>query len=199
MTAPADGIRAEIEALRSGTPEASALTPEHDRQILADRARELARGSAGEASQTDFIEAVEFELGGERYAFELRSVREVSLLRELTPVPCTPPFISGIINVRGEILTVIDIKKLFGLPEIGITELNRVIVIREGALQLGILADAIHEVRRIPPAALQSGLPTLTGMRADFLKGVTGERLILLDAGKILSDPRIVIYEEAGG
>ena len=140
------------------------------------RAQELAREPKAGMSASETLEAVEFDLASERYAFPLAQVREVSLLRELTPVPCTPAFVLGIINVRGEIRTVIDLKKFFDLPDARITELNKIILIQNGEMQLGILADAIRGVRRIPLGEMQPALPTLTNIRADYLLGITSDR-----------------------
>jgi purine-binding chemotaxis protein CheW len=91
---------------------------------------------------------------------------------------------------------VVDLKRFFDLPNNALTDLNRVIVVRKDGMELGILADTIHGVRRIPQRELQPSLPTLTGIRAEYLKGVTAERLIVLDANKLLSDPKIVVREE---
>jgi purine-binding chemotaxis protein CheW len=123
-------------------------------------------------------------------------VRTVSVLKELTPVPCTPPFVLGIINLRGEIHTVVDLKKFFDLPDKGITELNKIIIIHHEDMQLGILADAIRGVRHILLHDLDPAMPTLTGIRADYLRGVTRDRLVVLDAARILSDQRILVAEE---
>jgi len=191
-------IRRRIDAVRATVERASAGAPEDERRVLKIRAQVLAQELETDAADADTLEVVEFELAGEHYAFPLTDVREVSLLRELTPVPCTPPFVLGIINLRGEIRTVIDLKKFFDLPEAGITELNQVILIKHDDLQLGILADAIRGVRRIALADLQPTLPTLTDIRADYLRGVTSERLVVLDATKLLSDQRLLVQEEAG-
>ena len=172
------------------------MTNGHDIAILKARARELAREPLAAELAGDLLEAVEFELASEHYAIALAQVREVSLLKELTPVPCTPPFVLGIINLRGEIRTVIDLKKFFDLTDKGITELNKIIIIEHDDMQLGILADAIRGVRRIRLNDLQPALPTLTGIRADYLRGVTSDRLVVLDAAKILSDNRILVNEE---
>jgi purine-binding chemotaxis protein CheW len=171
-------------------------SPEEERRILRERAQLLAVEPRRGAAADEILETVEFELGGERYAFPLEQVREVSMLRGLTPVPCTPSFVLGIINLRGEIRTVIDLKKFFELPDAGLTELNKIIVIAHGGARLGVLADAIRGVRRVPLAELQPSLPTLTDVRAAYLRGVTPDRLVVLDAGKILSDSRTVVDEE---
>jgi purine-binding chemotaxis protein CheW len=188
-------IRRRLDAIRAAIEHGSAPSPEQERRILKDRAQELAREPKAGVAAEELLEAVEFDLASERYAFPLAQVREVTLLRELTPVPCTPAFVLGIINVRGEIRTVIDLKKFFELPGAAITELNKIILIESGDAQLGVLADAIRGVRRLPLGDLQPALPTLTDIRADYLRGVTSDRLVVLDAAKILSDPRILVED----
>ncbi|UUZ77175.1 chemotaxis protein CheW [Polaromonas sp. P1(28)-13] len=123
-------------------------------------------------------------------------MREVYPLKNLTPLPCTPPFFLGIVNVRGRITPVIDIKKFFDLPDKGLTDLHRIILVRGGDIELGLLADLIVGVRTIAVDSLQASLPTLTGIRADYLKGVTTDRLVVLDIDRILADPKIVVHEE---
>ena len=123
-------------------------------------------------------------------------VRETLPLKDLTPVPCTPPFVLGLIGVRGQIISVIDIRKFFDLPEKGLTDLNKVIIVHDEGMEFGILADAVLGVRTIPLAGLQPSLPTLTGVREEYLRGVTQERLVVLDGKKLLSDRRLVVHEE---
>jgi purine-binding chemotaxis protein CheW len=117
-------------------------------------------------------------------------------LRELTPVPCTPPFVLGIINVRGEIVSVIDMKKFFDLPERGLTDMNKVIIVHDDKMEFGILADAILGVRSILREDIQPSLPTLTGIRAEYLQGMTKEPLVVLDTEKILSAKNLVVHDE---
>ncbi len=168
---------------------------EEKRKILKERARILASEPEKKRSE-ECIEVVEFLLASEKYCIETKYVREVYPLKELTPLPCTPQFVSGIINARGQILSVIDIKKFWDLPEKGLTELNKVIIIYNNKMEFGILADAVSGVRLIPVREIQSGLPTLTGIRAEYLKGVTKDRLVVLDAEKILNDKKIIIHNE---
>jgi purine-binding chemotaxis protein CheW len=189
-------VHARMEAVRSAIEAGFEPSEDQRRRILKTRARELAREPDSGPGETASLEIVEFELANEHYGLPLSSVRAVSLLREITPVPCTPPFVLGIINLRGEIRTVIDIRKFFALPEQGITDLNKIILVHHGEMQLGILADRICGVRAVAADDLQPSLPTLTGIRAAYLRGVTRERLIVLDAGKILSDDRILVNEE---
>jgi purine-binding chemotaxis protein CheW len=98
--------------------------------------------------------------------------------------------------MRGQILSVIDIKKFFNLPEKDLTDLNKVIVVHNNKMEFGILSDSILGVRSIPIREIQPSLPTLTDIRAEYLRGVTNERLVVLDVEKIISDKKIIIYEE---
>lgn len=191
-------IRRRLDAMRAGLEQRFDHLPEEQTRILKARARELAREPAATGAVQDALEVVEFALAGERYALPLASVREVGALKELTPVPGTPPFIAGIVNLRGEIHTVIDLKKFFDLPDTGITELNRVLVLAGDDLRLGILADAIHGVRSLAAGELQPSLPTLTGIRAEYLRGITAERLIVLEASRIVADEALLVCDEAG-
>ncbi|MCX7365751.1 MAG: chemotaxis protein CheW [Alphaproteobacteria bacterium] len=163
-------------------------------RILRDRARLLAR--APEQVSDSLLEVLEFRLGAERYAVETPLVGEVYPLRDLTPLPCTPPFVRGIVNLRGHILPVLDLKRLFDLPEQELTDQHCIIVVRGGALEFGLLADVIVGVRSIPMESLQTSLPTLTGIRDEYLKGVTADRLLVLDLASIVADPKIVIHQE---
>ena len=180
------------------TPEADewTLTPEERKKILRARARALARKPEEKETGIERLEIVEFQLAAERYAIESSYIGEVYPLKDLTPLPCTPPFVLGIMNVRGNVLSVIDLRKFFDLPEKGLTDLNKVIIVHDERMEFGILADAILGSRLIPVRDLQQSLPTLTDVRADYLKGVTEERLVVLDGGKILSDTRMVVHEE---
>jgi len=166
------------------------------RQILRARAQALAQAPERAPVAGASLEVLEFRLAQERYALENRWVQEVCPLKELTPLPCTPPFVLGIVNVRGRILPVLDLKKFFDLPEQGLTDLHRIILVRGNDLELGLLADVIVGVRSIPADSLQPSLPTLTGVRGDYLKGVTAERLVVLDLARILADPKIIVHEE---
>ena len=168
-------------------------------QILRDRARALARADAPAPPAGSLLELLEFDLGRERYAIETRYVREVCALRHLAPLACTPRFILGIVSVRGRILPVVDIRTFFDLPGQDLTDLNRVVVVGDGEVELGLLVDAIGGARSIPAEILQGPLPTFVGIRAEYLKGVTAGHLVVLDLGRMLADPAIVVHEEVEG
>lgn len=189
-------VHDHIETARLALEHGLAKTREEKIEILKVRARTLSQERKEKESDTEYIEVVEFSLAYEEYAIESSYVREVYPMKELTPVPGAPPFVVGIINVRGQILSVIDIKKFFDLPEKGLTDLNKVIIIHDNTMEFGILADVVLGTRRIMLREIQQSLPGFTGIRAQYLKGVTRERLVVLDAGKLLSDKNIIVHEE---
>jgi len=171
------------------------LTEEEKKDILIKRAEMLAREISAE-SEGERTQIVEFMLAGEKYGIEAIYVREIFPLKDLTPIPCTPSFITGVINVRQEIVSVIDIKKFFNLPECGITELNKVIILKTDDMEVGILADSITGVSGVDINSLQTSLPGLTDIGTEYLKGIAEGPFIILDGGRILSDKKLIVSEE---
>jgi purine-binding chemotaxis protein CheW len=185
-----------LDASRAALKRRLAPSLEDRQKILHARARLLATGIKAKATSTySLLEVVEFILGPERYGIELSHIREIHPLSEFTPLPCTPPFVLGLVNVRGQILSIIDIKKVFDLPEKGLTDLNKVIIVKANHMEVGILADAIVGVRSIAQEELHPALPTLTGIRAEYLKGITKDPMVVLDVEKILSDEKILVND----
>jgi purine-binding chemotaxis protein CheW len=160
--------------------------------ILHERAQQLARVPVAPRSG-ERIELLEFALDNERYAFRSSQVHDVQPLRELTPLPCTPASIRGLVNVHGRLVAVIDLKRFFGLPERGITDLHRVLLLRKGDVEIGLLSDTVEGVRAIDRDEIQPPLMTLEGIAAKYIVGVTPERLVVLDADAILDDPSLVV------
>jgi purine-binding chemotaxis protein CheW len=168
---------------------------EETRRILEARARAAARPPV-RPDEAERIEVLAFSLGGETYGVETFHIREACKLRDLTAVPCTPPFVAGVMNLHGQILAIVDLRKFFELPAKGLTELNRVIVLRGSDNELGLLADSIDGVRSVIASELQEGLPTLTGIRERFLKGITGQMLAVLEGGRLLTDTGLKVNEQ---
>lgn len=189
-------IHRRLENTRQRLEAAVSLPDEERKSILHERAKAMARESKASVADQDQMEILEFVLASEKYGLESSWVEEVYPLKEFTPVPCTPPFVLGVMNLRGRVLSVIDIKKFFDLPEKGLTELNKVIVLKGDGQIFGILADAIEGIRSVRLSELQTSLPTLTGIREEYLKGVTRERVVVLDALKLLTSTDIFVEEE---
>ncbi|CAA9890861.1 Chemotaxis protein [Candidatus Methylobacter favarea] len=193
-------IGQRMKAARAAIEHDWSPSPDESRQILKTRAQQLAQEPMPADNAGERIEVVEFRLAYEHYAVESRYVREVCPLENLTPLPCTPAFVLGIVNVRGEIVSVIDLKKFFALPEKGLTDLNKIIVLQSDAMVFGILANAICGVRSLALSALQGSLPTFSGLRETYLKGVMSkEGIVILDAGKLLTDEKIIVREQVDG
>lgn len=175
------------------------ITISDKEQIFLHRARTLAneprRGLAAKPS----LSAVVFMLSRETYAVESIYVREVLPFKEVTPLPSTPPFVLGLINVRGQILSLIDLRVLFDLPRQPATAAAKVIVLRAGDMDVGVLAEAVVGACSIPLDEIRPALPTMTGLRERSLRGIAGEALLLLAANKLLSDDAIIVNQQEEG
>lgn len=169
---------------------------EKKKGILKERARQLAKEPDAVEEPSLFMEVLSFMLAGERYAIEARFVIETMPLVELTSLPGLPSFLLGIVNIRGRILSVMDIKKFFDLPETGLSDLHKLIVVRHRDLEVGIVADVLLGIESLARERMYSALPTLTGIREKYLAGVTNEGTIVLSMEKILSDERIIVNDE---
>jgi purine-binding chemotaxis protein CheW len=190
-----DNVRRRVDQLRVAIEHGWVPGPAESAHILHQRAEALATPLIVEARATEEIEVIEFCLGEERYGIESSVVREVFPLNELVIVPCTPSFVLGIINIRGEIVSVVDLKKLFELPERGITDLKRVLLLEGKGMLFGILVDQLFGVRTLAIDAIQNSLPVFGGRRTDYLRGITKDRLVVLDGNKLVADPDIKVYE----
>jgi purine-binding chemotaxis protein CheW len=182
-----EALRARLEVAREALDRAWTPDRAAAERILRSRARALARPAAsppgGEA-----IDVLEFRLAGETYAIEPHHVREVLPLATLVALPGVPDVVRGVANVRGEIISVIDLRRLFGLPEHGLGEIDYAVVLQSPSMAFAILADAIDGLRRIPRAAIQVAPPALGDANTQYLLGVTGWRTAVLDGGRLLAD-----------
>lgn len=163
-------------------------------EILKERAKNLAKPKELDVLKGEYLEVLVFKLAHERYGIETKYAKEVHPLKDYTSIPCTPAFIFGLINVRRKILTVIDLKILFGLPE-ELHEGSKIIILQDNEKEFGILSDGFEGILKIPVSKIQTSLPTLTGIRQDFFKGVTLEKVVILDGKKLLSSKQIICEE----
>ncbi len=166
------------------------------RTLLKNRAIAMAQEPEQKRETSTITEIIEFILAAESYGIESAFVREVYPLKDFTPLPGVSPYIFGIINVRGQILPVVDLKKFFNLPEKGLGDLNRVIILCDDQMEFGILADMVQGTQQIELEDIRDVPSTVTGIGEEYLKGVTKERLIVLNAKRLLSDKSIVVNDE---
>lgn len=137
---------------------------------------------------------VEFRLGDEKYGVDILQVKTIERMIPITRVPKAPPFVEGVINLRGEIVPVIDLKKRFDLPESEITENTRIIIVTVDDLTVGMIVDSATEVIQLPQDAIEAPPAITTGIDSDYLEGVgkmDDKLLILLNLSKVLKPQEI--------
>lgn len=140
------------------------------------------------------IRVLAFSLGGENYCVSVSQAKEVIELSDITRVPNTPEFIIGIINLRGEIVTILDIRYFFGLSNQERAKDVRILITDITGSYVGVLVDKIKDIIDIEEEAIQPPLATLKGKLADYTKGqvqLGKEILIFLDLAKVLNSEEI--------
>jgi purine-binding chemotaxis protein CheW len=182
-----------LRRARQATEEALRLSPERARAVMEERARDLARVAPRAPLAAEVLEVVTFGLANERYAVETRHVREVVRFADFTPVPGAPDFLVGLINLRGEVLAVFDLRRSFGVAASAPTDLARVIVLGNERAECGVLADAVHEVTVLRIDEVHEPPGSVAGAGRDYLRGVTAGALIVLDGAALLGDDRLFI------
>ncbi|WP_095598241.1 chemotaxis protein CheW [Pseudomonas sp. PIC25] len=180
-------IRQSLDELERRIESGFALSAEEREQRLLARTREWARRPE-QAMPDAFLEVLAFSLGGETYAVESRHVAEVLPLAQYTPLPGTPAYVLGIVNVRGRIVSVLDLRILFELPVSGLADKNFLVVLQDESMEFGLLVDRVLGIQPLEKATLQSGMASLTGVRASYLLGVTPTQWTVLDGARLLGD-----------
>lgn len=138
----------------------------------------------------EVLQLVTFRLGKEEFSMDILKVQEIIRIMDLTRVPRTPDFIEGVINLRGRVTPVLDLRKRFGLPADEKTNETRIIVVDIDNRTVGLKVDAVSEVLRLPADTVEPPPSLITGAESDYIKGVgklDGRLIILLDVSKILS------------
>ncbi|HEY7492206.1 MAG TPA: chemotaxis protein CheW [Candidatus Tectomicrobia bacterium] len=189
-------VHARLEQLCKALDASESLAPAEVQRLLQERAQKLAQPLAEALSVATILELLVFSLGGQRYGIETVHVLEVAPLQGLTPVPCTPSFVLGVVNHRGRILPVLDFRPLFELAGQGITEGSQVVAVADGETSFGIFAEAIAGVVQVGEHEMTPAPVAITGGRQAFIRGVTGEMVAVLDLRTLARDARIVVNEE---
>lgn len=164
--------------------------------ILRARAKQLSQVEVSTSpTKSKSIEVLEFNISTETYAIESIYIREVHPIKEYTPLSCVPAFIVGLISVRRKVLSVIDLCYFFDLPKT--TEIigKKVIILEQGDMEFCILTEAVTKISLIPLSEIQPPLPTLTAIRQEFLKGITHDGRIILDAQKLFDNKQLIVNE----
>lgn len=142
-------------------------------------------------SNDEVLQWVTYRLGDETYGINVMQVQEVLRHTEIAPVPGAPDYVLGIINLRGNVVTVIDTRARFGLPSADTSDNTRIVIIESEEQVVGILVDSVAEVVYLKSSEIDSAPNVGTEESAKFIQGVSnrdGELLILVDLNKLLSD-----------
>jgi purine-binding chemotaxis protein CheW len=172
-------------------------SPDRTRAILAARAKVLAFVPPAPSDGTEILTVITFALGGERYAVESRFLHEIVRVTEIAPVPRAPAYFAGVANVRGEILALVDLRKLLGIGVKGLADLSRILVLGRLQPEIGLLADVAQEITTLRRDALFSPASPAAIGGPDLLLGVTNDALIVLDGEALLDDPRLFADSDA--
>lgn len=152
-----------------------------------------------ERKEEETFQFINFLVDKEWYGIEIIKVKEIIKVPPITYLPSTPNFISGICNLRGNILTIINTKKIFGLSDSILTEESRIVVVESGKIILGFLVDAVSEVVELPKSAIDDPLVTLEGEKGEYIVGETKleDKLVaILDIDKLIQTQCILSTAE---
>ena len=136
------------------------------------------------------IQLVVFDLASEHYGVDISDVREIMRMQNITKVPGAMSYVEGVINLRGKVLPVLDLRKRLGLKVAEQTEESRIVVVDIADGEVGVIVDAVTEVLRVPNAAVEPPSSMVAQGNSDYLRGIaklTDRLIILLDLNKLLS------------
>ncbi len=153
------------------------------------------------AEQTDALtetQLVVFDLAAEYYGVDIGDVREIIRMQTITRVPGAPLFVEGVINLRGRVVPVVDLRKRLNLQVGEQTKESRIVVVDIDGRDVGVIVDGVTEVLRIPLSSIEPASSMITNVESDYLRGIAKletKLIILLDLNKVLSimDEEIIL------
>lgn len=143
-----------------------------------------------EGRDDELLQLVTFSIGSEEFGVDILKVIEIIRTMEITKVPKAPVFVEGVINLRGLVIPIIDLRRRFGLENKASDSNTRIIVIEINGMSVGFVVDSVSEVLRIPANTVEPAPPVVAGVDSDYISGVgklEDRLLILLDLDKLLS------------
>ena len=139
---------------------------------------------------TELLQFVIFSIGEEEFGVEILKVREIIRMLEITRVPRAPEFVEGVINLRGSVIPILDLRKRFGLVSKDNDKDTRIVVINIHNMTVGFIVDSVSQVLRIPANTVEPPPPVVAGLDSEYIEGVgklEDRLLILLDLDRLLS------------
>ncbi|MDZ7260508.1 MAG: chemotaxis protein CheW [candidate division KSB1 bacterium] len=142
-----------------------------------------------------------FFLAGEEYGIEILKVQEIIGMMPITPVPRTPKFIRGVINLRGKVIPIMDLRLKFGMDAMGQTDETCIIVVKAQGIEMGIVVDKVSEVLDIAGEDIENAPNFGASVNTEYILGIgksNGKVKLLLDIDKVVSIPNIMDISSAG-
>jgi purine-binding chemotaxis protein CheW len=162
------------------------------------RALELAAAPDRDREAGEMLTLVVLRLGNDCYAVPITAVREILRVGRVTPVSPAPAFVHGVINLRGVVVAVLDLRVFFGIEPGPAGDAARIVVAEGGGMSVGILVERIEEIIDLPATEVKPPLPSAKGIAEDYVAGIAapgGRMIVLIDLDKVLRNPRIVVDE----
>lgn len=202
-----DGVRGRIAAVSAALEELEGADPELVERIWAQRAAQLAKPPARE-EEGGQIELALIQLGREVYGIEVQHILEIRPAVRITRVPRVPEWVTGVVNLRGRILSVLDLRRFFDLAPAETKEEDRVtpfldlVVVETPAMEVALLAEDVLEIEPFPISRMQDVAETIRGVSSEYVRGVIergteAPMIVVLDLPALLADERLIIQEEA--
>lgn len=156
--------------------------------------------STNDTSDSHMLQLVSFEVGEEEYAVDILAVQEINRMMALTRIPQSPPEVEGVINLRGRIIPVMDLRKRFGLEVGARDEQSRIVVIEIHGKTIGFIVDRVNEVLRIERSVVEPAPSMVSSIDSDYIAGVgklEDRLLILLDLRQLFGEVEVENMEQA--
>ncbi len=149
---------------------------------LLNIASKTAESVIDDTDSLDILQLVSFKLDEIEYGIDILSVHEILRIPEITRLPNTPEYIKGVINLRGNVIPVVDIRLRFGMQQVTLTELSRIIVVEIGEKLVGLLVDNVHQVIRLSHSRIDEPHDLIEGISTEFISGIgrLQDRLIVI-------------------
>jgi purine-binding chemotaxis protein CheW len=153
-------------------------------------------------SSLDDIKVIVFQLKDEEYGVEVEQVKSIERVQHITRVPSTPDFVEGVINLRGVVTPIIDLRKRFNIEGLDHSDTTRVIIVTVEKMDIGLVVDGANDVIDIPSSAVEPPPQVVGGLEAEYIRGVAKlekRLLILLNLDKVLNSEEMDDMKEIEG
>jgi len=155
---------------------------------------------AGGKADQNLLQLVSFQLGEEEFGVDILKVQEINRMLEIIKVPNSPVFVDGVINLRGKVIPILNLRQRFGLEKKEIDKKTRIVVVDIDGKVVGVVVDAVSEVLRLPVDTVEPPPSMVAGVESEYIKGVgklEDRLLILLDLNKLLTTEEREMFNQS--